>query len=212
MIDKRVMLVGALFVGVSYTLALTSERPSESAAAATPEHRSASVISAQALPHAPQSQSAEVRLQRELTDLAAGVTRLTNDLSALRAEKQPAPSPPEAVKTAEQEQAEHEEYMAGVERAFEQEPRNEHWASGTSELLRNALGTEPIMLAALRGIECRARSCRMEIRDDGSAAFAQELPLMVHALGAVLPEVRFTQSDLGSGAQLHILYMSKSDD
>ena len=51
---------------------------------------------------------------------------------------------------------------------------------------------------------------RLEIRDDGSATFSEEFPLMVHEIGAVLPEIRFSQSNLGSGAQLHILYMSKS--
>jgi hypothetical protein len=102
--------------------------------------------------------------------------------------------------------------MAGVERAFEREPRAEQWATGTTQVLRQTLESEPVMLAALRGIECRSSSCRMEIRDDGSATFAEEFPLMVHHLGAVLPEVRFGQSALGDGAQLHILYMTKSAD
>jgi hypothetical protein len=141
--------------------------------------------------------------------------KLKDDVTAMRSDKQPAavqPEPPATPKTPEQEQAELDEYMAGVERAFEQEPRNEQWSKGTLQGLRKALEAEPTMIAAVRGMECRSSSCRVEIRDDGSATFAEEFPLMVHEMGAVLPQARFTQSDLGSGAQLHILYLSKSAD
>lgn len=215
MVSKRVMLVGGLVVGVSYILAI--ERMSWPAANthATGEGEHAtSASSAQQAPAATRGpgETSDARVERELAELALNMDRLKNELSSMRDDRQ-RPSETDtaaSAKTPEQLQAEHDELMVSVERAFEQEPRNEQWAKGTSDLLRETLGTEPIMLAAVRGIDCRSNSCRMEIRDDGSAAFAEEFPIMVHQMGAVLPEVRFNQSDLGSGAQLHVLYMSNA--
>jgi hypothetical protein len=180
------------------------------AASANPDQPSTSMHAAQELPQVAPS---DARVDRELAQLAQSMDKLKNDLTAMHGSKQPASAEPEAVpvpKTPEQEQAEHDEYMAGIERAFDQEPRDEQWAAGTTQRLRKTLESEPVLLAAVRGIECRSSSCRMEIRDDGSATFAEELPILVHEIGAVLPEARFTQSDLGNGAQLRVLYLSKS--
>jgi hypothetical protein len=211
MISKRVMLVGAVVVGVSYFLAIQRVSPSEPEThIAGQGEPSTSVNAAQELPHAAQT---DVRVDREIQRLNQSLVKLEGELAAMHGAKQATSPQPEAVvtpKTPEQEQAEHDEYMAVIERAFEQEPRNESWAIKTTQRLRKTLETEPIILAAVRGIECRSSSCRMEIRDDGSATFGEEFPIMVHEMGAVLPEVRFTHSDLGSGTQLHVLYMSKS--
>ena len=211
MISKRVMLVGAAVVGVSYILAMQRVNPSEPETQPTdPGEPVTSLNAAQQLPRAARP---DAQTERELTQLAQTVAKLKTELAAMHGEKQPAAVPAESnatVKTPDQEQAEHDEYMAGIERAFEQEPRNDKWAAETTQRLRKTLDSEPTMLAALRGIECRSSSCRMEIHDDGSATFSEELPLMVHELGAVLPEARFTHSELGGGAQLHVLYMSKS--
>lgn len=210
MISKRVMLAGALVVGISYALAIERVSVSKSDAHLTTSGEPhTSVSSAQALPYAQ-----DQRVERELAELANGVAILKNDVTELRADK-PAeqllvePSAP-TPKTEQQLQAEHDEYMAGIERAFEQEARDERWAKGTGEQLRETLKAQPVMLAALRGIECRSSSCRVEIHDDGSGAFAEEFPLIVHELGAVLPEIRFSHSELGGGAQLQTLYMSKT--
>jgi hypothetical protein len=212
MVSKRVMLALGLVVGATYILAI--ERVSLPGAASLPASEgdhTTSVSSAQQQPRpAAQSKADEARMERELAELTLDMARLKSDLSNMRDDKQPASEPVVPQKTAEEVQAEHDEYMVSVERAFEQEPRNDAWAKDTSQLLREALGTEPIVLAAVSGIECRSSSCRMEIRDDGSASFAEEFPIMVHQMGAVLPEVRFNQSDLGNGSRLHILYMTNA--
>jgi hypothetical protein len=200
------MLCGAALVGVSYAVAV--ERVST---AATDSHLAREEESQ---PSALELVQAGASDKREVRALAADMAAMKSELAALRDDKQtaqdnterPAPAP----KTAEQLQAEHDEYMAGVERAFEQEPRDERWAQGTAQSLRQALESEPVMVAAMRGIECRSRSCRLELRDDGSAAFAEEFPLMMHDMGALLSEVRFSHAELSDGARLHIMYMTQS--
>lgn len=204
MTSKRRLLVGAAVLAVASLYMLALERPD-----AEPARNKIPDISASPLP--PSAPATDTHMENELSELSRSVAQLKSELTSLRAEGQP---PPEIVqpqtKTEEEVQAEHDEYMVGVERAFEREPRDEKWAAGTTQALRQSIEAEPVMLAALGDIECHSSSCRVEVRDDGSQTFATEFPLLVHQMGAVLPEVRFSQSDLGGGAQLHVLYMSKS--
>lgn len=211
MMSRRVVLFGAVVVGVSYVLAIEHASPEATRAgsgdASAPQ---------EAEERAPLQAAGVASLhdKREVSRLAADLARMKNEIDTLRddaeqeraATDRAAPAP----KTAEQLQAEHDEYMAAVERAFDQQPRDERWAQGTAQRVRETLESEPIMLAALRGIECRSSACRLELRDDGSTAFAQELPLMMHNMGAVLPEVRFGHAELSDGARLHVMYMSQS--
>lgn len=205
MTSKRRLLVGAAVLATASLYMLALERPDV-------EHASSKVSDTSASP--PQTlpaPAADTHMENELSELTKSVAQLKSELTSLRAENQSLPEtaqPP--TKTEEQAEVEHDEYMVSVERAFEREPRDERWAASTSQLLRQSIEAEPVMLAALGNIECHSSSCRVEVRDDGSQTFATEFPLLVHQMGAVLPEVRFSQSDLGSGTQLHILYMSKS--
>ena len=209
MISRRVMLFGGVVLVVSYVLA--AERVGT---AATGAHLANLDDSVPVLPTAPEPAHAPANNNQEVRALAAELARMKSELHDLRDDRQSeraAPERPEpAPKTPEQQQADHDEYITGVERAFEREPRDERWAQGTAQRLRTTLQSEPILVAAVRGIECRSRSCRLELRDDGSTAFAEEFPLMMHEMGALLPEVRFGHAELSDGARLHIMYMSQS--
>lgn len=212
MFTKRVMLVGSAVVGVSYILALAGLRPQTSSApplsAAEPDIAPPPTGTTQSDPN----------IDRELRELTTSLAQLKAELAALRDRTRSAPgdvAPPRLEtesKTDEQLQAEHDEYMAGIERSFEREPRNQLWSSETAQRLRQTLEAEPLMLAALRGIECRLSSCRMELQDDGSAAFSDSFPAVLHHVGAILPEAHFDHAELAGGAQLHTLYLSKSAD
>lgn len=208
MISKRVMLFGAVVAGVSYALAMEHVSPE-----GTQDHVVSTGAADTALRgYAPPSAAAggPVQDQRELHKLAADLAHMRNELAALRDTTDKDERPEPAPKTEEQLQAEQDEQMAAVERAFEQQPRDDRWAQGTAQRLRETLEAEPIMLAALHGIECRSTACRLELRDDGSTAFAEQFPLVMHDMGAVLPEVRFSYAELSDGARLHVMYMQRS--
>ncbi|HTU61271.1 MAG TPA: hypothetical protein VMF89_22605 [Polyangiales bacterium] len=207
MISRRVVLFGAVVAGVSYVLAMehVSREGTAAHSSAVDAPNTAELPPRAALDHAPD--------KREIHKLAADLERMRSELSALRDdqhEERAASERPEPVpKTDEQLQAEQDEQMAAVERAFEQQPRDVRWAQGTAQRLRETLEAEPIMLAALHGIECRSTACRLELRDDGSTAFAEQFPLVMHDMGAVLPEVRFSHAELSDGARLHVMYMQR---
>jgi hypothetical protein len=213
MISKRVVLVGTAVVGVSYVLAIDSLGPHRAGPgpqdAADP---ATSVLATRAL--AGVQPAVDLGTRRELAALSSGVAQLKTELSTLREQRQNAPVPAATAEpplaTDEQVQVEHDQRMAEIERAFEREPRDAAWATGTTQLLRQTVETEPLMLAALRGIDCRSISCRMEVYDDGSPAFTESFPALLHHMGAILPEVRFDHAELAGSAQLHTLYMSKS--
>jgi hypothetical protein len=212
MISKRVMLFGAVVAGVSYALAVEHVSP-DGTGAQLAGAGEADVSLQTAPPPTAAAAGAPVQDRRELNLLAADLARVRDELAALRDDKhehvatdRPEPAP----KTDEQLQAEQDEHMATVERAFEQQSRDERWAQGTAQRLRETLETEPVMIAALHGIECRSSACRLELRDDGSTAFAEHFPLVMHEMGAVLPEVRFSHAELADGARLHVMYMQRS--
>lgn len=208
MISKRVMLFGAVVASVSYALAIEHVSP-----AGTGDHL-AGASSAEAALHSDPPPSAAagapVQDQRELHKLAADLAHMRSELAALREHPDKDERPEPAPKTEEQLQAEQDEQMAAVERAFEQQPRDDRWAQGTAQRLRETLEAEPVMIAALHGIECRSSACRLELRDDGSTAFAEQFPLVLHDMGAVLPEVRFSHAELSDGARMHVMYMQRS--
>ncbi|HTU62272.1 MAG TPA: hypothetical protein VMF89_27625, partial [Polyangiales bacterium] len=180
MTTKRSLLVGSAALAVAGLYMIALDRSGTELASADVPDTSASP----ALTLPPPAPAADTR---ELSELSKTVAQLQSELTALRAEGKPAVEPEQPPISDEQIQAEHDEYMVGVERAFEREPRDENWATGTTRMLRETVEAEPVMLAALGNIECHSSSCRVEVRDDGSQTFATEFPLMIHQMGAVLP-------------------------
>jgi hypothetical protein len=208
MISKRVMLFGAVVAGVSYALAAEHVSRDGTVAHLAGAGDADTALHRDMPPSA--AASAPIQDQRELRKLAADLAHVRSELAALRDHKGEDERPEPAPKTDEQLQAEQDEQMANVERAFEQQPRDEGWARSTAQRLRETLEAEPVMIAALYGIECRSTACRLELRDDGSTVFAEQFPLVMHDMGSVLPEVRFSHAELSDGARLHVMYMQRS--
>jgi hypothetical protein len=210
------MLVGAAAVGISYVLAVQGAGAPSATAASSDESNTSLHAAQSGTPSSVPASAADPRTAREVAELKASLVKLQGELSALRADKEPEQASAQAdelsPETLARLQAEREEYMAAVEHRFEREPRDEKWAAETVQRIRETLEAEPIMLAALRGIDCRSSSCRMEIGDDGSAKFAEEFPVMMHHMGAVLPEVDFAQLESGDASKVHVMYMAKSSD
>jgi hypothetical protein len=210
MISRSVILFGVVVVGVSYALAMEHVSPEGTGAHLASAGDADTALQRDSPLPAAVGAPVHDKDSRAIDQLAADLAHVRNELAALRDDTHKEGAAEPAPKTDEQLQAEQDEHMATVERAFEQQPRDEHWAPRTTQRLRETLEAEPVMVAALHGIECRSTSCRLELRDDGSTAFAEHFPLVMHDMGAVLPEVRFSHAELSDGARLHVMYMQRS--
>ena len=61
----------------------------------------------------------------------------------------------------------------------------------------------------MRSIECRSKSCKVEILDDGSGKVSQSLPSIMAQLGDALPMSQADHAVQGDGRVLMTLYMSR---
>jgi hypothetical protein len=156
------------------------------------------------------------QLRHELAGLQAQVwaqERRSPDPARTKAADLPVPgdprSDPEA--RAEQQRA-HREYMAGIDDAFRREVVDPTWSPATSTVVQEALAGDTDLRSLARSAECRSRTCRVEIADDGSGKLGKLVPALALRLGQVLPSVAGDRVVDAGGAATVILYMSRRDD
>jgi hypothetical protein len=106
------------------------------------------------------------------------------------------------------EERKHKEYVAGVEAEFRNEATNPRWSSATSSIVQTAIAGDNDLRPLARGVECRSRTCRVEITDDGSRKLNKILPMFVLQVGRDLPNVVFDRIEQSGGAATMVLYMS----
>jgi hypothetical protein len=164
------------------------------------------------------SESAELaQMRQELTQLkhqlwTQGQRLAATDPARAEAHDPTAKDPrtdPEA--RAEQERK-YREYMASVDAAFRKEATDPHWSSTTSSAVQTALIANSDLRPLARGVECRSRTCRVEIADDGSGKLGKILPVFAQQVGQELPSVTADRVQDASGAATMILYMSRRDE
>ena len=154
----------------------------------------------------------------ETRALATKVEALTAEVEALRAlmaqqrADQRADAAGDDVLPSEAEHHEMwEEYVSYAEAGFNDEPTDTRWAAETGSLIQQQIASWPALRGATQSLECRSKSCRVELRDDGSQNFARELPRLVHRLG---PQVSSVVVDLvkdEQGRLMQVLYMSRAE-
>lgn len=75
--------------------------------------------------------------------------------------------------------------------------------------MQEALAGDEAMQAAVHNVECRSRSCRLEIADDGAGTLAKSIPSLAFRLAETLPEMMSGQVEDGNGGSTTILYLSR---
>lgn len=83
----------------------------------------------------------------------------------------------------------HAAYVATLQASFKLEPVDPRWSTATTSRVWDAINASETMRGAARGVECRASSCRIEIRDDGSGRVGKDLPLWSQQFTDVLPRM-----------------------
>jgi hypothetical protein len=99
-------------------------------------------------------------------------------------------------------------YMAGIAQAFSSERVDSVWAGHASSRVSATLEADEVLRGVAHNVECRQRSCRVEIDDDGSGRLNQRLPFFALGLADVLPTIAAERVDQGNGRSATVLYMS----
>jgi hypothetical protein len=157
---------------------------------------------------------------RQLTRLGQELTAMRSELAAMREQmgKAHAPAEPTAREEGEDEgmraarraegDAMHQARLASVDSAFRGEPNNPQWAASTSSSIREALAAAQIDASKLRAMECRSRTCRIELVEDESSDLSKTLPMFALQVGRALPAVTADHIDDGHGRRTAVLYLS----
>jgi len=151
-------------------------------------------------------------LRRELFELKRVVRTQGHEPVAAEPAAPAAPDPrtdPEARADYERRYREH---MAGVEAAFRQEAADPRWSSATAATVQSALAADSDLRPLARGVECRSRTCRLELADDGSGKLGKILPVFAQQVGRELPSIAYDRIVDASGTATMVLYMARQDD
>jgi len=169
MTRSRPLLLIAVVLSIGLGGALYRAVRSSSESAAVPEPIGA-------LRPAIGAESAELaELRQEVFELHHRVR--AQEQRPARSDATAAPSqaePPDPEDRAEQVRRYHA-YIAGVEAAFRQEARDPRWSADTSTVIQTALATNQELRPLAGSVECRSRTCRVEVTDDGSGALSKQL-------------------------------------
>ena len=145
-------------------------------------------------------------LRREVADLRIQVAHLPG-AGRVDATQPPVGGGPETV--AEAEQADRMR-LAASETAFRNEPEDFPWSRGAVESVRGIfMQGDAAQRDELRNVECRSRSCRVELGTDHARGGAGDLPGRVLQLAAAFPNVAAGQLDAGDGRKVTVLYLSR---
>jgi hypothetical protein len=154
-------------------------------------------------------------LRRRLAELELKVAALTMNAAAQAEDKaeqaRDAPSETEAPSVTEQierDKAEWEGHMTEVAADFEAEPPDARWARDTASLLSARAGSDAVMRTAVKRIECRSSTCRVEMVDDQKGPFSRQLPVFVQSLGNVFPMAEARTVENADGTRTLSVYFS----
>jgi len=169
-------------------------------------------------PRATDNQSAE--LAARIDELQQSVAALRAQLAAQKGARSPAqassasgdakPSELESVEAQRAADAERlHDYMTGVAQAFANEKIDPAWASRASSRVGNTFQGDETLRTLAHTVECRQRTCRVQIDDDGSGSLNARMPYITLGLADVLPQVSAEHIDQANGRGAMVLYMSR---
>jgi hypothetical protein len=145
---------------------------------------------------------------------------LKDQLLALREHAQDAPARPqetpvdpqeptldEAQKRAEGDRL-WQEHMDEVSAAFREESVDRAWSEATGSALKSAVDNDPLLREAAAALECRTRTCRLELDNDGSGKLDKQLPLFAQSVQGTLSSIQAEHVAGADGAARIVLYLS----
>lgn len=152
--------------------------------------------------------------REQLSALQARVTDLQRQLDAraVVAVASALPAPPPIGEIAPDHAAEQrrlEEQMQQVATEFEAEPRDNNWARDRTAEFEASVARGNLLKGALQSLECRSSMCRVEMLDDRSPTFFNQLNEMISSVGAQLPSMAGERKKRPDGTAVAVYYFSK---
>jgi hypothetical protein len=158
------------------------------------------------------------QLTAQLHELQLSLTAVRSQLAA-RQDESPAgrsaaaePAQPAQSRDVEAERAaeaeKHREYMATVAQAFASEKSDPAWANRASSRVDSVFGDDNVLRNVTRRVECRQRSCRVEVADEAAAQVNERMQLVAMGLADLLPNISAEHVDQADGHRVMVLYMS----
>lgn len=150
-----------------------------------------------------------------LAMLSNDVAQLRREISALKAEvarlaDAKVPDQPVLEPRADDEaevSKQHEAMLAAVVGAFQKEPADAAWSTASKSKIGEVASHNEALRHAIRRVDCRSRTCRVELLDDASANLGQNLSLFISELTGTLPVVTTDWTKATDGTGTYVLYM-----
>jgi hypothetical protein len=101
-------------------------------------------------------------------------------------------------------------YVAGLETAFRSEPTDPRWSAATSSVVHRALAEDAALRSRAREVECRSRTCRVELADAGSGDLSKVIPMFTQRVGQALPTATTNRIEDRGETRL-VLYLTRPD-
>ena len=159
------------------------------------------------------------QLLARVAELQQDLVALKRDLAAQRSGHPPEQRPPasgdakvpdiervEAQRAADAQRR--HEYMASIEQAFANEKVEPMWASRASARVGSTFEGDEMLRNIAHTVECRQKTCRVQLDDDGSGRLSGRMPFLTLGLADVLPQVSAEHIDQPNGRGAMVLYMS----
>ncbi|HEY5808320.1 MAG TPA: hypothetical protein VIT67_10155, partial [Povalibacter sp.] len=107
------------------------------------------------------------------------------------------------------QEAEFQHHITGIGAQFTRESLDQRWANETGIALESVLAAEELKALAVRNIDCRTKTCRIEVEDDGSGITSGALPFLAMRMAETLPNIVSQRVDQPNGRATVVLYMSR---
>ncbi|HEX7836019.1 MAG TPA: hypothetical protein VF469_01085 [Kofleriaceae bacterium] len=101
------------------------------------------------------------------------------------------------------------EAIAGVEAGFRGEATDPRWSPAASTAVQAVLAADDKLRSLAREVECRSRTCRVEIADDGTGELDKVLPEFTVRVGQDLSSAVYDRAQGADGVPRRILYLSR---
>ena len=159
-------------------------------------------------------------LRYELAALRAEVADLKRQMAAQSSVRPAQAVPAQAARqpgvdplAQAEEDRQRREQMQTLEAAFRGESSDPLWSGQAGAVVQAAFARNKALQAALRSVECRSRTCRVEVAaDGGGSALAKLIPVLALQVGKDLPSMTVSEAEDPPGVGTTILYFSKEPD
>lgn len=103
----------------------------------------------------------------------------------------------------------HQARLDALESSFRNEREDPRWSSATLSMLQSTVNNDEGLRASTRHIECRSKTCRVEISDRAPEKVSESIGALMKQAEQTLPSISASQVDEGDGTLTTVLFLSR---